>query len=494
MNKRIFAFLCLALIVAFATVGVYPVAADAQPAPQFIPSFAPTAGTDYLSIPAAAFEPASQDYDYSNNGSVIKAFVGVDNYFRAPIYLPVGAKITDLAACFFDNTTANTGNLSLLTTDVNGAGIVPFLASIPSWNSSPNFGVAHYSGNLNVEIDQSNSYWVEYRLPPSDGTNNVWGCGVFIQYTPPATETGILVIPSIPAFKPFEDGYNAGITQSAGILKHYTTPAGAVEGTYLAQVSLPDGAQVNKMTLYYTDLNVTEDINLHLVRSWQTTSTEMAVINSENASYHGQSTTAITSPVIDNHNYAYWAYVNMPANTSCTSCAFFAMTVEYALPAADSGWVAISNPAFTGLYDNYDYENHGRWLFHLHDESGGTITGSYFAPVNLPQGARVDSVEYSFFDNSATKNGTAHLNRTKLGYGYELSNASSGSGGDMYTTVVDTSIVNSIIDNSQYAYYVALNLPVSSTTAPPANTDVVGVRINIEYTEMSPVYLPLVRK
>jgi len=71
--------------------------------PDDIPAYVPTSGTITFRS-RRRHSSGSQEYDYSNNGSVIKAFVGVDNYFRAPVYLPVGAKITDLAACFFDNT------------------------------------------------------------------------------------------------------------------------------------------------------------------------------------------------------------------------------------------------------------------------------------------------------------------------------------------------------------------------------------------------------
>ena len=74
------------------------------------------------------------------------------------------------------------------------------------------------------------------------------------------------------------------------------------------------------------------------------------------------------------------------------------VTIEYTPPAKDGGMLNIADAAFTPFYDGYDYENHARWLFHQHSESGGTADGLYLAPVNLPQGATVDNIVFVFYE------------------------------------------------------------------------------------------------
>ncbi len=115
LNNRIGTMLCFAITAVLTFTCVWPAAA-ASPAsisagedgnsPQ------PLGQTDYLSIPAAAFTPISQNYNYENHGRYIKAFGGVSK-FRAPVYLPTGSVIKRISACFFDNSNATSGTLKM---------------------------------------------------------------------------------------------------------------------------------------------------------------------------------------------------------------------------------------------------------------------------------------------------------------------------------------------------------------------------------------------
>jgi hypothetical protein len=129
----------------------------------------------------------------------------------------------------------------------------------------------------------------------------------------------------------------------------------------------------------------------------------------------------------------------------------------------------------------------------MHSEGGGADPGVYLAPVYLPQGSRVNAFRCTYYDKSAAKSGSAYLVRTKMGVNEDLATtASVGSSG--YTSTTDVNVANNIIDNSQYAYFVYWVLPVSSTTEPPDSTDVLGVRMRIDYSPPNYAYLPLVRK
>ena len=494
MHKKIISLFCLALILALAPVGFYPAGAAPQTGP--LPArergegggYAPAGATDYLSIPAQAFLPLSTDYNYSIDGRYLKS-EGGDVAFIAPVYLPHGATIKRISSCFYDDANNLTGHLALYTTHMSDYWSIEMGRTASITGLTP--GLVQDSTIDLPLIDNSDSnYWVELNLPSPGQGVKVWSCGVYIEYTRPETETGLLSIPASPAFKPFADGYNAGKTQIRSRLIHYTTDTGAITGTYLAQVSLPQGAVVNKVTAYYEDQDLANNLHLYLVRQVGGTAQTLADIQSVTGLTES-SDTLISNATVDNYNYSYYAYVNLPASTLDP---FFGFKIEYTLPAKDGGKLAISAAAMSGFNEGSDYANHGRWFFHLHSEGGGAETGQYGAAVHLPQGARVDTVWFSFWDKSVANNGSAYLVRYKPG-GYPepmAGTTSSGSGG--YVTMNDPSIEHAIIDNSQYTYFVNWDLPVSTTTEPPDNTDVLGVKILVVYTPLSYAYLPVVSK
>ncbi|RME12849.1 MAG: hypothetical protein D6816_00510, partial [Bacteroidetes bacterium] len=96
----------------------------------------------------------------------------------------------------------------------------------------------------------------------------------------------------------------------------------------------------------------------------------------------------------------------------------------------------------------------------------------FYAPVNLPQGAIVTQFTFHWYDASGA-DGTADLNQSKP-HSTPVKMASaltSGSAGQSFTT--DTTIVNAVIDNTQYSYFIALYLP---------DSNVIAYDIFIEYT------------
>ena len=105
-------------------------------------------------------------------------------------------------------------------------------------------------------------------MPASTGVGqNVWGCGVTIEYYRRESTTHILSIPGAAFDHPFQDGYNAGQTQFAAKLKHFDNGHGT-HGVYVAPVSLPQGAVVTKVSMWYMDTNLTGgNITLFLERT-----------------------------------------------------------------------------------------------------------------------------------------------------------------------------------------------------------------------------------
>jgi len=89
------------------------------------------------------------------------------------------------------------------------------------------------------------------------------------------------------------------------------------------------------------------------------------------------------------------------------------------------------------------------------------------------QGSRVNAFHCTYYDKSAAKSGSAYLVRTKMGVNEDLAtppaSAAAGTPAPPMSTWRTTSSTN-----SQYAYFVYLVLPVSSTTEPPDSTDMLG--------------------
>jgi hypothetical protein len=250
---------------------------------------------------------------------------------------------------------------------------------------------------------------------------------------------------------------------------------------------------VNKMTMYYQHTNPSRNIHLVLEQTIYTGSNygvneDLAYINSVNGD-HSTAVTLSPSAHIDNRYLSYWAYINIYP----TNLILWAVTIEYTPPGGDGGVVAISDAAFTPFYDGYDYQNHGRWLFHQNSNGNGSTDGLYLAPVSLPQGATVDAILFDYYDGSSSLNANGTLARSKLG-SYEPMAQAPSSTLSGYASSGQSTIAYNTVDNTQYSYFVFFTLPVTAVHNPPVSGDILGCRAAIYYTYNYYNYLPTVRK
>jgi hypothetical protein len=203
----------------------------------------------------------------------------------------------------------------------------------------------------------------------------------------------------------------------------------------------------------------------------------------------------ISNATIDNNNYMYWVLVDLPYVGALNRIELHGVEINYTPPATPPTNVRLSSADFTGFHDGFDFENHARWLYHLHSEAGGSADGVYLAPLYLPDHTRITNLWATIYDASTTANGKAYLARTHLSTGTNEVIAeiiSAGSGG--YMVYNDTWLgENSIVDNSRYAYYVYWVLPVSTSTGfeAPGADDVVGVSMKVDYKPYFQNHLPL---
>lgn len=121
---------------------------------------------------------------------------------------------------------------------------------------------------------------------------------------------------SIPAaaFRPYADGYS--YTNDG----HTLTPSNGSSLNYLAEVQLPHGANISNFTFYWTD-GATADGSASLYRiNLDGTETPMAIADT-NGGGPGSTTTGSSSattlsyPTIDNSQYSYYIWLNLPLDT-----------------------------------------------------------------------------------------------------------------------------------------------------------------------------------
>ena len=85
------------------------------------PNSAPqaSAGAGYISVPASAFRPNSDNSDYTNQGYCLKIDSGSGS-FTAPLRLPHGATVISMTIHFNDSDGGDSGFTNMVRTEFNG--------------------------------------------------------------------------------------------------------------------------------------------------------------------------------------------------------------------------------------------------------------------------------------------------------------------------------------------------------------------------------------
>lgn len=284
----------------------------------------------------------------------------------------------------------------------------------------------------------------------------------------PEAERRLVIHPA--SFTPFYDGYEYSKVNSLG---HSAGNPGP-NGIYTAPVNLPYGATILRMGFYWVSTDATVTAEVYLQR------TEFSLGNYINMGYiktgtatglHGTYDLTIDSPLIDNSKYSYWVTTVLPTQQKIKLLAVY---LDYTVPATDIGIIAIPASSFQPFTDGYDYENHGRGLYHI-----APADGFYMAPLTLPEGARINKVKL-FTDNRLSSvifftRVALYLQRTELGkgnYANLVEMPPSSLLGYGSNSVSPTGGV--IIDYSKYTYWL--------TWDPPDPSDVRLQAVVIEYT------------
>lgn len=454
---------------------------------------AAAAGTSVLSIPAAAFRPFEDGYDYQNDGRYLVHLHSpgggtANGWYLAPVHLPQGATITRMTFYFYDDSTSDI-LAWLQRSDL--AGNYYNMASVDSAGYSAGWGNRSTTTIADPVIDNRyNSYWVIWDGPVYGGAGHeASGVTMVIEYTPPTVAApGRLSIPAA-AFQPREDGYDYENHGRYLVLKAgATTPS----GSFAAPVQLPHGATITKMTFYYCDYGPGA-VTATLQRTDYTLGNFVNLASVTSKGTGGCSSDyddTIDYATVNNSHYGYWVVWDLLAGAlDYKGCG---VVIEYTLPATLAGPLSIPAAAFMPYEDGYDYENHGRYLKYLHDPNGMLALGSFYAPVELPHGATVTRVTYYYYDTYVGGSGGGiNLQRTQFEGDYEnMAGIGIGNLGQGYSSYPDDTIDYATIDNSHYSYWVVLgNLPVSQSGA---DQQIWGCGVVIEYSYR--LYLPIVLK
>ncbi|RMF45184.1 MAG: hypothetical protein D6755_08370 [Anaerolineae bacterium] len=144
-----------------------------------------------------------------------------------------------------------------------------------------------------------------------------------------------------------------------------------------------------------------------------------------------------------------------------------------------TSYVSIPAAAFRPYVDGYSFTNSGPSL-----TPSNASSSNYLAEVQLPHGATITRFTF-YWTDGATLNGAASLYRINLDGTESImaSAATSGGGPGSGTTSSssDTAISYPTVDNSQYAYYVWLTLPVDADGAVEAHGVVIEYTIDRPY-------------
>lgn len=283
----------------------------------------------------------------------------------------------------------------------------------------------------------------------------------------PEAERRLVIHPA--SFTPFYDGLEYEK------LNHLSHSAGNSPGIYTAPVYLPQGATILRMGFYWNSNDASAVAEAYLQRTRYSLGDyiNMGYIKADGGTgYHGAYDLPIDEPVVDNKIYSYWVTVVLPLTKKIQLTGIY---LDYTIPTPeDGGIISIPSSAFQPFSDGYDYENHGRGLWH-----GSPQAGFYLAPLTLPDGAKINKI--TLYSDNRSSAGIVYtlpallLQRTELGKGDYVNVAtlspSSLFGRGSFSASPSGGV---LIDYSKYAYWL--------TWDPPDNHDVRIQGVVIEYT------------
>jgi hypothetical protein len=428
----------------------------------------PRGGTGVLAIPAAAFRPSQPSHDFVNSARYLTSYTPGTITYVANVDLPNGATVTKLSFYWCDEV-----DEALVEVDLYAYHLMNHTVLVMASATSPEppwpgiYGETVETNIVGPVIDTSlYCYTVAVKLP-EQSAGCMKACAVVLEYLePPASASGTTSL-SASAFEPYEDGYDY---LNSVLLYYGHGPGGSpTNGWFVSQLDLPQDAILSTMRFYWSDT----DPSYNAVARIQRTElglgdfVEIASVTSAGSPGSGVSSVAISGTVVDNTRYAYWVVWDLPAWGSDQGVAGVATAIDYLLPtpAAIETSASISAAGFTSYEDAYDYTNSARYLTHRHDPAGGNSNGWYIAPLNLPQGAKVESMQFYWYHMDSTEYAVARMQRTQLGLAslQEMAYASSqiipGSG---YGVTTDSTIAYDVIDNRNYAYWLVWDLPATN--------------------------------
>lgn len=133
------------------------------------------AGTGHISIPAAAFQPAVDGYDYNNTGFYLANLNGSSTSYVAAVYLPHGATVTKVTFYYDDGSPSNYAYASLDRTNLYG--MADTMASILSDDGKGS--KSDFSIDYAVVDNTGYAYYAVMTLWDS----NLQGFGLIIEYS-----------------------------------------------------------------------------------------------------------------------------------------------------------------------------------------------------------------------------------------------------------------------------------------------------------------------
>ncbi|MFQ5400302.1 MAG: hypothetical protein ACE5E7_11975 [Anaerolineae bacterium] len=136
--------------------------------------------TSSLSLPAAAFNPNSGGYTFTNNGHTLTPGNVSSTLYLTPVQLPQGATVTRVTFYWTDSSINSNGSASLYRIDMAGSESLMALTATTGSSGTPSSSST--TAILNSSIDNSlYGYYVWLSLPVNNGT--VVAHGVIVEYT-----------------------------------------------------------------------------------------------------------------------------------------------------------------------------------------------------------------------------------------------------------------------------------------------------------------------